>query len=85
LAGKSLASVTAIGNVAVVEPPAAVTVSVSVPAAAFFGTSSRNSSGTLAFVAGMAAPTGCPPTIRVAVQPAGTPETDRVRRSGGKS
>ena len=85
LAGKSLASVTAIGSVTVLDPPAAVTVSVSVPTVAFFGTSSRNSSGTLAFVAGMAAPTGCPPPIKVAVQPAGTPETDKANRSGGRS
>ncbi|MGZ5822249.1 MAG: hypothetical protein ACXWI1_12280, partial [Croceibacterium sp.] len=41
LAGKSLASVTAIGSVTVLDPPAAVTVSVSVPTVAFFGTSSR--------------------------------------------
>ena len=40
-ASKSLASVTAIGSVTVLDPPAAVTVSVSVPTVAFFGTSSR--------------------------------------------
>ncbi len=85
LAGKSLASVTAIGNVTVLDPPAAETVSVSVPTLAFFGTSSRNSSGTLALVAGIAAATGCPPPISVAVHPDGTPDTDKASRSGGKS
>ena len=58
--------------------------SVCVPMAAFFGTSSRNSSETLALVAGIAAATGWPPPISVAVQPVGTPETDRLSRSGGK-
>ena len=49
---------TAIGSAAFVEPPVAVTVSVWVPTAAFFGTSSRSSSDTLELVAGMAAATG---------------------------
>ncbi len=84
-AGKSLARVTAIGSSALVEAPAAATVSVCVPSAAVFGTSSRNSSETLALVPGIAAATGCPPPISVAVQPAGTPETDRSSRSGAKS
>ena len=82
LAGKSLASVTAIGSSALVEPPVAATVSVWVPFGAFFGTSSRNSSETLELVAGIAAATGWPPPINVAVQPAGTPDTDKRQPLG---
>ena len=55
---------------------------VCVPVGAFFGTSSRSSSETLALVAGIAAATGWPPPIKVAVQPVGTPDTDSARRSG---
>ncbi len=58
LAGKSLARVIAIGSCAVVVPPVALTVSVSVPTAAFFGTSSRSSSETLELVVGIAAAIG---------------------------
>ena len=42
-------------------------------------------SETLELVAGIAAATGWPPPISVAVQPAGTPETDSARRSGARS
>ena len=52
------------------------------PSAAFFGTSSRSSSDTLELVAGIAAATGCPPPIKVAVQPDGTPETDKLKPLG---
>ena len=85
LAGKSLASVTAIGNCNVVALPAAATVRVCVPMAASFGTSSRSDSATLELVAGIAAATGCPPPSNVAVQPVGTPDTDSAKRSGAMS
>ncbi len=84
-AGRSLASVTAIGSCKFVEFPVAATVSVCVPMGAFFGTSSRNESETLESVAGIAAATGWPPPSSVAVQPVGTPETDSARRSGAMS
>src|SRR5262249_35664761 len=82
LAGRSVASVTAIGNEAFAVAPCALTVRLVVPTGASLGTSRRSSSGTLALVAGSAADTGWPPPTKVAVQPLGTPPTDSVRRSG---
>ena len=76
---------TAIGSCNFVVSPAAATVSVCVPMAAFFGTSSRNSSETLESVAGIAAAIGWPPPINVAVQPLGTSDTDSAKRSGAMS
>jgi len=69
LAGKSFASVTAIGNCKVEELPAAEDRQRLRAHAASFGTSSRNDSATLELVAGIAAATGCPPPSSVAVQP----------------
>ena len=83
LAGRSVASVTAIGRVTLVVEPLALTVRLVVPTGASFGTSRRSSSDTLVLVAGSAAATGWPPPIRVAVQPEGTPSTESASRSGG--
>ena len=83
LAGRSVASVTAIGSDALAVPPLALTVRLVVPTGASFGTSRRSSSDTLALVAGSAAATGWPPPISVAVQPVGTPPTESASRSGG--
>ena len=85
LAGRSLASVTAIGSCKFDVVPVAATVSVCVPIVAFFGTSSRNDRVTLELLAGIAAATGWPPPNSVAVQPVGTAETDNARRSGAMS
>ena len=77
LAGKSVASFTSMGSVALLVAPRAATVRLVVPTGASLGTSRRSSSGTLALVAASAAATGWPPPIRVAVQPDGTPATDK--------
>ncbi len=58
LAGRSLANVTAIGSCKFDDVPVAATVSVCVPIAASFGTSSRSDSATLELLAGIAAATG---------------------------
>ncbi|MEY9264610.1 hypothetical protein ABIF23_004005 [Bradyrhizobium elkanii] len=73
-----MASATTIGNVASLPCPSAFTVKVCSASEALAGTSSRSCSGTLESGAGIAAATGWPPPSSVAVQPLGTPSTDRL-------
>ena len=85
LAGRSLASVTAIGSVSSVTAPLATTVRFCVPIGAFSGTSSRSCSVVLSLVATIAAAAGWPPPSSVTVQPCGAPSTESAKRSGGSA
>ena len=83
-AGRSVASFTSMGKLALFVAPRALTVRLVVPTGASLGTSRRSSSGTLELVAASAAATGWPPPISVAVHPDGTPATESASRSGAK-